>query len=423
MSEVILNNTFLNKIFEIKRSNSKYYLILFFVWPFLAFLIALNNYSDKAAKRVVYAFIIYYGLLFVNNNTGMDSYRYVLDLIRTAQQPFSDFFQIVGGLYSDTTVDIFEPFVTFIISRFTTSAGVFFAVWAAIMGYFYLRSIDLLYNRYHRNISWDALIFLIFFVFIYPVTAIYGIRMPTATWVFFYAAYHVILYRDKRFIWLALSSILIHWSFITVNALLLIYYFAGNRNIIYLPAAIVSFIIPNLFAPFFQLVSSRLGGAIQNRFSGYTNENYVEAMRQSYERTAWFIRIMNDSVFYFYILAIVIIQIFYKDYIKSKYQENLFSFLLLMISFVNFGRVIPTLSGRYQVVFFLFATLFVFLFFIKQGGRKINFITLLGLFPMLIYSAVQFRLGSSSINLWLFSPVFGLPLFLPEISIADILFK
>jgi len=407
----------------ISKSNSRYYLVLFFLWPFLAFVIALSNYTDKAAKKVVYAFLVYYGFLFVNNNASMDSYRYVLDLIRTAQQPFSDFFKIVGGLYSDTSVDIIEPLITFIISRFTTSVDVFFAVWAAIMGYFYLKSIDLFHNRYSRNSGWNALVFMAFLVFIYPITAIYGVRMPTATWVFFYAAYHVILYRDKRFIWLALSSILIHWSFITINAVLLIYYFAGNRNIIYLPAAIISFILPNLVAPFFQFASSRMGGAIQNRYSGYSNENYVEAARESYEKATWFIKIMDNFLFYYFILAIVIIQIFYKDYIKVKYQKNLFSFILLMISFVNFGSVIPTFGGRYQVLFYLFATLYIFLFFTNQSSKKINFITILGLFPMILYSAVQFRLGSSTINLWLFSPFFGLPMFLPEISIADILFN
>ena len=143
---------------------SIFYLILFIFWPFLAFIIALFNYSRKEARMVVFFFLVYYGLTFVYDNIYVDASRYVEDLARTAALPFSDFGKVVAGLYSDTTVDIVEPFVSFVISRFTTSGNIFYAVWAAIFAFFFLKSINSLYDRYQLNPGLNALIFLAFFV-------------------------------------------------------------------------------------------------------------------------------------------------------------------------------------------------------------------------------------------------------------------
>ena len=50
-----------------------------------------DNYNTKEAKRVVYLFLIYYGLTFVVGNVGNDAERYALSLRQNAELPFSDF--------------------------------------------------------------------------------------------------------------------------------------------------------------------------------------------------------------------------------------------------------------------------------------------------------------------------------------------
>ena len=107
---------------------------------------------------------------------------------------------------------------------------------------------------------------------------------------------------------------------------------------------------------------------------------------------------------------------------RDKEADNLFSFLLLFLSFVNFGMGIPSLGVRFRMVFFIFATLYVFMYLVKVPGKKINFLTLIGLFPMLLQTAIVFRQGSDSLNAWIFSPFLGLPLLAAGISIASLLF-
>jgi len=419
-----MNKSFSSQILTYPVSNSKYYMYLFLVWPFLAFITAIANYSNKDSRKVVYIFLIYYGLTFVIDNEGIDASRYALYMKENASLPFSDFLKIIGGFYtSDSSLDFVEQLISFIVSRFTSDHRVLFAAYSAVFAAFYLSSINLLHNRYQKNPGWNVLIHLAFFTMILPITAINGFRMWTAAWIFFYGAYHVVLYRDSRYLLVAISSSLVHFSFLSLNALLIIYFLAGNRNIIYFPIAILSFFIPQLISPFLQSISMRLGGGLQSRIEMYTSEDVILGRQESFEQTSWFLQIGEDLVFFYLLIAIITVQVSYRYLMKEKPERNLLSFLLLLLAFVNFGKEIPSFGGRFQILLFLFATLYVFLFFLKLPGNKINILTLLGLFPMMLYTAIALRQGSETMNAWLFAPGAGLPLLVPDITVFDFLFR
>jgi hypothetical protein len=413
------------QVLPLSVSSTKNYLILFLLCPFLAFITALVNYSHKEARKVVYLFLIYYGLSFViSGDIFVDALAYAVKLKNNAALPFSDFFKIVGGIYAtDTSVDIIEPLISFIVSRFTSNHGVYFAVWAAIFGFFYLKSIDKLYERYQNNRGWNALIFMILFIVIIPITDLNSVRMWTAAWIFFYGAYYVILYHDARYLLLTFGSVLIHWSFLTANLILLIYFLVGNRNYIYFTLALISFVLPNLIAPFFKAASFRLGGALQGRFDMYSSQSYIQERQDAMQQSAWFLHLGEDLVFYYLLLLIIVIQFREKNLPKGKTERNLYSFLLLFLAFVNFGKALPSFGGRFQILFFLFATLYVFIYYLKLPNKNLTFLPLIGLIPMALYAAVKFREGADSISAWLFTPGFGSPLFAPALSLANLLFN
>lgn len=419
-----MNNRYLNKPDLLSSSNSKYYLYLFLLWPFLAFITALSNFSRKESRLVIYNFFIYYGLTFVLSSYGyVDAAGYAMQFRINATLPFSDFFKIVGGLYSaDTSVDIVEPFISFVVSRFTDDYRILFAVFAAIFGFVYMTSISLVYKKYILNQNLNAVFHFIFFSIIIPITWINGFRMWTAAWIFFYGAHQVIISRDPRYILLSLSACLVHFSFLTANVILIIYFLAGNRNYIYLPLALVSFVLPNFIAPLFQSLSLKLGGAMQSRFETYASSDYLTLRQETVAQSAWFLRIGNSLVFYYLLLAIIIIKIRSKDLITNSAENNLYSFLLLFLTFVNFSKNIPSFGGRFQIIFCLFATLYLLMYFGKISEAKIDSLTWIGLFPILLFTAVAFRQGSESINAWILTPGLGLPLFVPGFSIADLLF-
>ena len=113
---------------------------MFLLWPFLAFITALSNYSQKEARIVVYIFLIYFGLTFFLKEEGFtregyfDAVGYALDLQDNAALPFSDFFKIVGGIYTEeSSVDFIEPLISFIVSRLTDDYRFLFAAFAAVL--------------------------------------------------------------------------------------------------------------------------------------------------------------------------------------------------------------------------------------------------------------------------------------------------
>lgn len=414
-----------NKYLYSNSASSKYYLILFVLWPFLAFLVALTDYSRKEAKKTVYFFLIYYGATTVIDvGYYIDAVGYALALKKQSILPFSEISHIFTDLYSDgSSIDVLESLVSFLVSRITTDHRMLFALYAAIFGFFYLKSINLLHDRYRKSPNLDALIFLSFFSFLLPVMAISGFRMWTAMWIFLYGAYHVVLYRDIKYFLLTFSAIFVHWSFISVNGILLVYFFARNRDIIYIPLAIISFIIPYLIAPFLSVISLKMGGVFEERYSMYSDTAYVEALQEHGQDASWFMVIGNDLVLYFLLFAMVVIKFKYGGLMKGKAESNLFSFSLLLLTFVNVGKTLPSLGGRFQMLFFLFATMYVFLFFVKKPPSKtISYLTLLGVFPMLLHSLISLRQGSDTINAWIFSPGLGIPWLMDDLNLASVLF-
>jgi hypothetical protein len=417
-SDIIPNRFFINSGIMDIRVN----FLLFIIWPFLAFIASIWNYSRKESRIVVYLFFLYYGANFVIIE-GLDSFAYASRLQHNADLPFSDFFKVVGGLYSGSSVDIFEPFISFIISRFTDSHNIYFAIWTGIFGFFYLKSINLLYDKYQTKSEWSALFFLWFFALILPVTTINGIRMPTATWIFFLGAYQVIVHRNPMYFILAFGSVLVHWSFLSVTAILIIYYFLGNRNLLYFILVVFSFIVPEFLAPYFGDISSRLGGALLDRYERYSNDAYIEYITDSHSKAVWFIVLRDNLVFYYVLFCSFFLHLKYKDILKNKPLNNLFSFSLLFLALINFGKIIPTFGGRFQQVFLLFAVAYIFLVSINLARNRINFLVYAGLFPLLIYTSVTFRNASDNINAWILTPIFGSPLLTPVLSLSDVLFK
>jgi hypothetical protein len=174
--------------------------------------------------------------------------------------------------------------------------------------------------------------------------------------------------------------------------------------------------------PYFQVIAFRMGGAIQNRYEMYAGTDYGTTIQETAAEAAWFLKIGYDLVMYYLLLALIIVRYKSKSLFKEKAEENLFSFLLLFLAFVNFGMGIPSFGGRFLIVFFMFATLYVFLYSVRLSEEKISILSLIGLFPMVLYTAIVFRQGSDSLNAWIFAPGFGLPLLVPGLSVSSLLF-
>ena len=380
-------------------------LIIFALWPLIGLIIALRFYSNRYSRYVIYLFYIIFGLTIVATEVGSDLTRYASNLKDAAELPFTAFYDILFNLYgNDTSVDFLYPLINFTISRITSSEGILFAVFTGIFGYFSLGSINLLYNQYKSNRNVNTWLPFVFFILIIPVTAIGNFRYSVATWIFFYGAFNILYFGNRNFIWFCVSSIFLHFSFIGANILLLIYLILGNKNWFYYILLVSSFIIPNYLKSIIPQLGIILGAGIQHKADSYLSEASLENLSDYSNSAHWFM-IWNYKLVIFYIYIVLILtRTKWRSLSKEINIENLFSFSILILCAANFAKDIPSLGGRIQQLFSLFAMSYIFFIFLKLKGKRINIISILGILLYSTYFALAIRLALTVINVTLLLP-------------------
>ena len=175
--------------------------------------------------------------------------------------------------------------------------------------------------------------------------------MWTAAWIFFYGAYHVILNRNPRYLIISLASSLVHYSFLAANAVLIIYFIAGNRNIIYLPLAVLSFILPKLVTPLFQSVFGTLGGALKARADMYASEAVILGRQESVEQLSWFMKIGEDLVLYYLLFGIIVIQVNQKNSMRDQSEKTYLVFCCFSLRLSISGKRFHLLVDDFRSFF------------------------------------------------------------------------
>jgi hypothetical protein len=108
---------------------------------------------------------------------------------------------------------------------------------------------------------------------------------------------------------------------------------------------------------------------------------------------------------------------------SGKLEKNWYSFLLLIFTMANFGRSIPDFGMRMQTLFLLFASVYVFFFYRNLADQKLRYLTIIGAFPLLLFTLIRFREAADSMSAWLLTPGFGLPLLGPGLTLTEVLFN
>ena len=154
-----------------------------------------------------------------------DSARYARQLIEAHNQPLS-WSYFLSMLYAEGGfVDIYQPFVTWLVAIFTDNPRILMAIFGAVFGFFYAQNLWMVFSRIKARVGWLLFFFMLAFALVNPIWNINGVRMWTAAQIFLYGVFRLSLENDKKgFIWAA-TSILVHFSFLFPFALLLSFWF------------------------------------------------------------------------------------------------------------------------------------------------------------------------------------------------------
>lgn len=330
--------------------------MFFLISPFLGFIQAFKYYKEDWAKNSVWLFVIFYGYTMYRPEI-MDCTRYVVNLINLYNKPLSwDVF--VANFYSDDSdnVDIYQPLITFLLSRVTKDGNILFAVFGFVYGYFFSRNIwlvlDLAKGTKVNRTFW---VIIIAFICVLGFWNLNGVRMFTAAHVFFYGAFQYLVNDKKKGIPIVLSTVLIHFSFVLpVSVFLLFILVKIPWRLLYF-LFIGSFFISSLnIASIRTKLESVAPAFLLPRVKSYTSDEYVEVVADLNESANWYVKYYTNSLMWILVILFTIIYFSKRNNFKNTGSfSNLFGFSLLILTAGNITSLLPS-GGRYVLIAQLF---------------------------------------------------------------------
>jgi hypothetical protein len=394
-------------------------IVLFFIWPFLSFVIALRDFGNKVNRLVILSFFSLYGLLLFVNPT-MDAQRRVDSFREMCLRPINNVSEIFNSLYVEST-DFVEPVIMYLVSKFTDFYGVLFLVYAVIFGVFMLKFIKMFYEHYIVQNNINALIFLVLLFFVNSIVNINGFRMWTAAWIFSLGVASYLHKPSWKFILFAASAVFVHFSFIPMVLVFLLYLFFGNKTKIYGILAVISLFIAELDLEQFRKFGALFGSASENKINDYTNEDYVNKVNLMQEQSSILMKLHSKSILYFSIVLLFFIYVKTKGVFQDKITNSFYSITLLILTFANLASLMPS-GVRFYTIFhiFCFAT-FLLYYTYEYKSSKIDIINKLGMPVFAFFIVFSIRVFMDSASFYLLMPSFFMPLaFSENISILSI---
>jgi hypothetical protein len=341
--------------------------IFFLLSPFLGFIQAFKYHREAWAKNSIWLFVIFYGYTMYRPEI-MDATRYVLSLINLYEKPLTwDVF--ISNFYSDDSdsVDIYQPLVTFILSRFTKDGNILFAVFGTVYGYFFSRNIWMVLDFSRaRKVDNKFWLLIVAFICVLGFWHLNGVRMFTAAHVFFYGAFQYLVNNKRNGIAFVFSSMLIHFSFILPIGFFLLFVFVRiSWRILYF-LFISSFFISSLNISAVRTgLESVAPSFLLPRVESYTNDEYLESVTDLNESVNWYVKIHADSLMWAIAVLFTIIYFSKSSRFKDdKSFSNLFGFSLLISSVGNITSLLPS-GGRYVLLAQLFGVALLVFYYVR----------------------------------------------------------
>jgi hypothetical protein len=393
--------------------------VLWFLFPFLSLIQAITHYKESWAQNILWLFIIFYGFTFVISNDQLDASRYSKALVHAHQQEATSVADFISLLYNEETnyVDIVQPLITFLVSRFTADARILFAIFGFIFGYFYSRNVAFVLSFVNERVKKEAIPYLLLFIFIVSIWQINGFRFATATHVFIFGLFKFAHGNRTKGILFCLGSVFVHFSFVLPLGILLIHLVIGNQMVFTFIIFFASFFISQVTPEAVRGFSEYVPEVFRERSDRYTSDLYLKARAQQAMKAAnWYVGWRMLTLLYLtnIILVFVIVR-FRKLFQRDRLMLTLLCFSLLLFAVSNILSSLPSLGVRFQMValVILFASLFLF---VQKYFRQVLFpvpIRFALLLTMLLYVIVEIRIGFDTMGIM---TVIGNPFIAPFVE-------
>ncbi len=384
------------------EDRKKYTLYFALLFPFFGMLAALYYHRDKYARLIFWFGCVYLGFVHIFNpifETGADGVRYAQRLTEFAEVELN--FETIKELFysNGENNDIYQQSITLLVSRFTTNAHVLFAVFAAIMGFFYSGNIWMVLNKFDNSEKkWFVWLLIVMLIMLVPIYQINGVRMWTGLHVFVYGALSYFLRNNKSALLWIIATPLIHFSYIFFVFLFFLFLLLPKKGyFVYFLFFFLSAFVDNLqdIIPVKDFLLKYSPAFLHSKINEYMIDGYSEYEAGMMNELTLYVKLVPMSLKVFIYFFIAYIWINFKKIVHTDEQKKmLFLFLFLagvvqllssLPQMVRFDRLIHVFFFVYAVL--LFSDKVTFNKKVYKYGVLISFLLLLPLF-------FSFRIGA-----------------------------
>ncbi|MFT7082808.1 MAG: hypothetical protein ACJAT0_001285 [Nonlabens sp.] len=334
-----------------EKKNTLIKLAIFFINPLFGFIISLKRIGADSSFLIFFLFSIAFGISFTvpDNRSGDytgDGVAYRLKFERIAVYD-TDKFNLIFTDYTefdDGDKDIYATIVAFVVSRFTNNYHWLFGFYAAVFSFFMLKSLRFLTREENYRNDLYGFFLATIFIMSNPIFNINGARFWTAAWIGVYCIFQIFQNNNKKYLLLACLTPLVHVSFFAYLLILIIALLTKRWNKFWVVLFIASFLISEIAFFFLESLETYLPEFISRIVRLYTDPEIMATKEQS---RVWFAfiftwppRIIVNLIILFFIKKKLLIQ-------QNDKAFNLYLFLMVWMSFVNFTMLIPSLGSRF----------------------------------------------------------------------------
>lgn len=388
----------------------KYFWLLFLIWPFLAFILALRNGFNKHYQPIILAFSFLYGYGVYLYSGDILRYEEAYKLVVNYQ--WSDFFFLLTNKFDsgfkggykpnlfNLKPDVFAIILSFFTSRISEDPRLFWGVLSVIYTWFMLLFFNQVKLHFHVGPKryWHY-IFIFFLILIIPkYVGISGVRFWPALFLFMY---YLMVYlnsgRRLKYIFLLSLSILIHYSFFIPVVIVVIVHFLPIKMFVFRTIVLVSLSFftlsstTSIFAFLSGAVEVMDGNTVGESASSYANQEIYQQRKAIAETRNWYVTMRSESILYILLIATLIEAFGLVRLQETSFTYQVFPFLIVFFCLTLLTYYLGSV-GRFKNIFFLLAlTRYTVLFPFNYQSRFIKVLVALLVPTLTLYILVTFR--------------------------------
>lgn len=366
---------------------------IFFIIPWLGYLLSLTKIKSKASAFVYIAFAAFIGYAISYSNSSADSYRYAIAFSQFDKNiSFSD---IINLYLNGELRDIYRISLFKITSIFSEDPRVLFGIAGFIYGIFCYLNLRIFATKRGNNTDIYTFVLALLFITLCSLVNINGFRFHTGAMLAFYSTYKLLV-DDKKIALLGLLLIpLFHYSFALFVPLIIVLklvmphtYNARNSKpivfYIFITTFLISFFLDtNTINLSFLTNSNILPDAAANRIDYVNSEEIVELVDKRAESSLYLtVQSFFNGLISIYVLTVII-------YIRKKIENSsgdftsinkIFSLTLLFYAFAYISISIPS-GSRFMDIAHIFLIILLCSFYRIFKTNKIRKLILISIIP------------------------------------------